>query len=127
MSFVLGYWLFVSTSAVVLVGISLYFGYCKKMSIMFWRKAKLFSAILGLIGVVVFLFNFDKSVHNEFYTGADDEGSNFGKQNLGLPSCPSGAKAHEDDGPIGQINKKIAYINGLMPPRKYKMPISRGV
>jgi len=82
MSFVHGYWLFVSTSALVVIGGLLYVGYWKKRSIIFWRTAKLFSAILGLVGVVLFLFNFNKSVYSEFYIFrySDGEGSSLGNQ-----------------------------------------------
>jgi hypothetical protein len=117
MSIVLGYWLFVSTSAVVLISTSLYFGYCKKRGIIFWRTAKLFSAIFGVIGLIYLLFNFDKSVRSDFYSGAIQMAKDalwetkFEVSEYLHDHCPAGVKPAEAESTCSAFENIDRQIN----------------
>ena len=50
--------------ALVAIGIALGLGFSRKGSLLRWRWAKFISAILGSIGIVMLLFNFEKTVRD---------------------------------------------------------------
>ena len=61
-TFVLIAWAIIAFLAIGTIGSSLILGYRQKGDLVTWRKRKLYSAVLGVVGLALLLVNFDQSV-----------------------------------------------------------------
>jgi hypothetical protein len=62
--FIFGVWIILGVLAVGLIGWALYAGFsdADKASLLFWRRVKLASALLGIVGLVLLLISFDQLI-----------------------------------------------------------------
>jgi hypothetical protein len=59
-----GFWIFAVVFALTLIGSALLVGLRGEWSVSRWRMIKLFSALLGAVGIVMLLLNFEATVRN---------------------------------------------------------------
>jgi hypothetical protein len=63
-TFIFGFGLLAIISGALLIGGALYLGLRRKWTLLDWRITKLASALLGSVGILMLLLNFEKSVHD---------------------------------------------------------------